>query len=160
MALPWVFPVKEPRALRLVRPFRLVAALALALSAGGLAVAVARKAPSPKPPAAAPAEIVQASPPPPWLRVEYGALLDRRRLTHSGEPVGALLNRLGGRPFPSPGERAEDALLFCPELVPPRNRVVQKRSGNLQRLGRSESLFTKFSSLVGKHAPGSDAVRD
>ena len=58
------------------------------------------------------------------------------------------------------GERAEDALLFCPELVPPRNRVVQKRSGNLQRLGRSESLFTKFSSLVGKDATGSDAARD
>jgi hypothetical protein len=58
------------------------------------------------------------------------------------------------------GERAEDALLFCPELVPPRNRVVQKRSGNLQRLGRSESLFTKFSNLVGEDATGSDAARD
>jgi len=50
------------------------------------------------------------------------------------------------------GERAEDALLFCPDLGPPRNRVVQKRSENLQRLGRSESLFTKFSSLAGARA--------
>ena len=58
------------------------------------------------------------------------------------------------------GERAEDALLFCPELVPPRNRVVQKQSGTLQRLGRMESLFMKFSPGAGGGAPGPDAPRD
>ncbi|HEX5043277.1 MAG TPA: hypothetical protein VFV75_10250, partial [Candidatus Polarisedimenticolaceae bacterium] len=30
-----------------------------------------------------------------WITVEYGALLDRRELTHSGEPVGMLLGRAG-----------------------------------------------------------------
>ncbi len=47
-----------------------------------------------------------------WLRVNYGALIDGRRLTHSGEPVGAMLDRLGGRPFPSGSERREDALAY------------------------------------------------
>ena len=40
----------------------------------------------------------------PWIRVEYGALVDGRKLTHSGEPVGVLLRRLG--------ERREDALAY------------------------------------------------
>ncbi len=31
-----------------------------------------------------------------WIRVEYGALVDGRKLTHSGEPVGVLLARLAG----------------------------------------------------------------
>jgi hypothetical protein len=30
-----------------------------------------------------------------WVTVEYAALLDRRELTHSGEPVGVLLGRQG-----------------------------------------------------------------
>jgi len=29
-----------------------------------------------------------------WVRVDYGALVDGRKLTHSGEPVGVLLSRL------------------------------------------------------------------
>ena len=32
-----------------------------------------------------------------WVRVEYGALVDSRRLTHSGEPIGLVLQRLAGR---------------------------------------------------------------
>ncbi|HEX5043276.1 MAG TPA: hypothetical protein VFV75_10245 [Candidatus Polarisedimenticolaceae bacterium] len=36
-----------------------------------------------------------ADPPGDWITVEYGALLDRRELTHSGEPVGMLLGRAG-----------------------------------------------------------------
>ena len=47
-----------------------------------------------------------------WIRVDYGALVDGRRLTHSGEPVGVLLQRLGGRPMPAAGERREDALAY------------------------------------------------
>lgn len=46
-----------------------------------------------------------------WVRVDYGALLDGRALTHSGEPVGLALSRLSGRPMPPPGERPEDAQL-------------------------------------------------
>ena len=40
---------------------------------------------------------------PRWVCVEYGGLVDGRRLTHSGEPVGVLLQRLGDR---------EDALAY------------------------------------------------
>jgi len=43
-----------------------------------------------------------------WLDVDYGPLVDRRQLSHSGESVGALLDRLGGRPVPTPGERPAD----------------------------------------------------
>jgi len=48
----------------------------------------------------------------PWVRVEYGALVDVRKISHSGEPVGVLLARLGGRPMPAAGERPEDALTY------------------------------------------------
>lgn len=47
-----------------------------------------------------------------WVRIDYGALIDGRKLTHSGEPVGVLMTRLGGRPMPAPGERREDALAY------------------------------------------------
>ena len=40
----------------------------------------------------------------PWIRVEYGELIDGRKLTHSGEPVGILLARLA--------EQREDALAY------------------------------------------------
>jgi hypothetical protein len=43
------------------------------------------------------------------------------------------------------GERADDVLLFCPSLDPPRNRIVSRRSPELERLGINESLFTPFS---------------
>lgn len=39
-----------------------------------------------------------------WTRVDYGALVDGRRITHSGEPVGLLLSRLA--------QGAGDALTF------------------------------------------------
>ncbi len=45
-----------------------------------------------------------------WVRVDYGSLVDRRRPSHSGDPIGVLLDRLGGRPFPTGGDRPEDAL--------------------------------------------------
>jgi hypothetical protein len=57
-----------------------------------------------------------------WVEVGYGPLVDLRRLTHSGDPVGRLLDRLGGRPFPAaPGERPDDAAihrLLDPVLEP------------------------------------------
>jgi len=66
-----------------------------------------------------------ASPPesgaPKWLRVEYASLVDGRKLTHSGEPVGALLRRLGGRGRPPAGTKGDDALalrLLDPVLEP------------------------------------------
>jgi hypothetical protein len=43
-----------------------------------------------------------------WAIVEYGELINARQLSHSGEPVGLLLNRLGGRPVPPPGQRQGD----------------------------------------------------
>jgi hypothetical protein len=57
-----------------------------------------------------------------WVEAGYGPLVDRRQLTHSGESVGRLLDRLGGRPFPaSPGDRPGDAAthrLLDPILEP------------------------------------------
>ena len=44
------------------------------------------------------------------------------------------------------GERADDLLLFCPALQPPRNKVVRKNAENLHRLERPpENIFTAFS---------------
>jgi hypothetical protein len=40
------------------------------------------------------------------------------------------------------GERATDWLLHCPELTPPRNRVVARTDPALERLGKVESIFT------------------
>lgn len=57
-----------------------------------------------------------------WVDVGYGSLVDRRELTHSSEPVGSLLDRLGGRPFPATvGDRPGDAAthrLLDPILEP------------------------------------------
>ncbi len=56
-----------------------------------------------------------------WLRVDYSALVDTRRLSHSGESVEVLLQRLGGRPLPVGGERGADRLahvLLDPLLEP------------------------------------------
>jgi hypothetical protein len=46
------------------------------------------------------------------VRVDYRGLVDQRKLSHSGDPVGVLLERLGGRPLPAEGERREDALAY------------------------------------------------
>jgi hypothetical protein len=46
------------------------------------------------------------------------------------------------------GERADDALIFCPTIQPPRNRVVQKFA--LQPLGTRENIFTTFSPTASK----------
>jgi len=61
-----------------------------------VALAAAKKPPEPSRPA--------------WLRVEYGTLVDARRITHSGEAVGAILARLGGRARPPDGDRSADGL--------------------------------------------------
>jgi len=47
-----------------------------------------------------------------WVEVDYGAIVDGRRLSHSGESVASLIESLGGRPFPPPGERPADALAY------------------------------------------------
>lgn len=43
-----------------------------------------------------------------WRVVDYSALVDGRQLSHSGEPVAALLKKLDGRPLPPPGQRPAD----------------------------------------------------
>lgn len=43
-----------------------------------------------------------------WVRLDYGAIVDRRQLSHTGEAVGDLLRKLDGRSAPVPGERADD----------------------------------------------------
>ena len=45
-----------------------------------------------------------------WIQVDYSGLVDRRALSHSGESVGVLLERLEGRPVPPPGERPGDRM--------------------------------------------------
>ena len=58
------------------------------------------------------------------------------------------------------GEHSVDALLFCPGIEPPRNRVIPKNSRSLKRLGRLESVYTMFSPGAGGGAAGPDAARD
>jgi hypothetical protein len=50
------------------------------------------------------------------------------------------------------GERHDDLLLFCPELQPPRNRIVKNSTGNVERVGITESIFTRFSSRAASAA--------
>jgi len=79
------------------------------------AFALAALAPVAKPPIGSPKS------PKSWVFVDYGTLVDRRRLTHSGDSVGTLLERLGGRPRPPLTERSETALshrLLDPILEP------------------------------------------
>jgi hypothetical protein len=42
------------------------------------------------------------------------------------------------------GQRANDVLLFCPALPPPRNRVVRTAEAHLTPLGRRENVYTAF----------------
>ncbi len=42
------------------------------------------------------------------------------------------------------GERRDELLVFCPELPPPRNRIVKNNAGNVERVGVKESIFTRF----------------
>jgi serine/threonine protein kinase len=51
------------------------------------------------------------------------------------------------------GERQDDLLLFCPDLQPPRNRIVSKQT-NLTPTGVTESIFTRFSKQPGAPGPG------
>jgi len=88
-----------------------VSGLLLLASAGVLGTAASRKPAEPGESSKRTATTPEAGSPR-WLRVDYGAVVDRRELTHSGEPVGVLLDRLGGRGMPPEGERADDALAF------------------------------------------------
>ena len=45
-----------------------------------------------------------------WMTIDYGEIVDRRQPTHSGEPVGVVLDRLDGRILPDPGDRPQDLL--------------------------------------------------
>ena len=42
------------------------------------------------------------------------------------------------------GDRGDDLLVFCPELQPPRNRIVTNGAGSVERVGVRESIFTRF----------------
>jgi hypothetical protein len=50
------------------------------------------------------------------------------------------------------GERRDDLLLFCPELQPPRNRIVKNTAGNVERVGVRESIFTRFGGRAARPA--------
>ena len=54
-----------------------------------------------------------------WVRVDYGALIDGRRLTHSGEPVGVLLSRLAQGPGDALAYRLLDPILELYAFVLP-----------------------------------------
>ncbi len=55
-----------------------------------------------------------------WLTIDYASLVDRRTPTHSGEPLGRVIDRLAGRPRPAAGARessdAADHALIDPLL--------------------------------------------
>ena len=56
-----------------------------------------------------------------WIEIDYSGVVDLRRLSHSGESIEMLLDRLGGRGLPPPGERPADRLphvLLDPLLEP------------------------------------------
>ena len=58
---------------------------------------------------------------PAWVAIDYGAIIDGRRLTHSGEPLSTVLARLDGRALPRAGDRPGDLLahrLLDPLLEP------------------------------------------
>jgi hypothetical protein len=80
---------KRLRSLRRGRRLAVLAA-AVAFAAAGLAPAVAAATG--------------------WTEVDYGALVDGRRISHSGESIEALLARLDGRGVPPAGERPGDRL--------------------------------------------------
>jgi hypothetical protein len=42
------------------------------------------------------------------------------------------------------GERGDERLLFCPELAPPRNRVVRKDAAGLQHIAAGEHMFSRL----------------
>jgi hypothetical protein len=60
-----------------------------------------------------------------WVEVDYAALIDRRQLSHSGEPVGELLRRLGNRAAPSATSSARATLALLDPLLEPYAFVLQ-----------------------------------
>ena len=100
----------------------LLASASLALVPVFLWAFAAGPSPSSAGSSGAPADVAAGSPPATaWGQVDYGPLVDRRQLSHSGEPVGVLLARLQGRPYPRAGERPEDvrdSMLLDPLLEP------------------------------------------
>ena len=96
-----------PRAVRRLAPPRIflaAAALALLLLPAGAAPAPPGRAPAASSGPGAAGSASAAG----WMEVDYAALVDTRRLTHSGESVGMVLHQLGGRPYPAPGEGGQD----------------------------------------------------
>ncbi|MCU0230185.1 MAG: hypothetical protein MUC67_02280, partial [Acidobacteria bacterium] len=92
-----------------------VTLLALVAAAGALPTLSSAAAPAPSAAGAAPASG--------WLVLDYGPLVDRRQPTHSGEPIGMVLDRLGARPrpdgsVPGDGVDAADHSLVDPLLEP------------------------------------------
>ena len=83
--------------------FPLVLALLVAVVVGtGLSPRAA--AASPAPPVASPSTAPAApAPAAGWIVLDYRPLVDLRQPTHSGEPLGLVLERLGGRPRPGAG---------------------------------------------------------
>jgi hypothetical protein len=54
------------------------------------------------------------------------------------------------------GERTADLLLFCPQLDPPRSRMVQNDRTNVHRPGLRENIFTRFSAVAEKGRPAAE----
>lgn len=66
-------------------------------------------------------QVVGTNSTPGWVVIDYSEIADLRRPTHSGDSIGAVLRRLGGRPRPLPGERPADEIdhrLIEPLLEP------------------------------------------
>jgi hypothetical protein len=63
--------------------------------------------------AAAAAQPVTAQQAEGWTVVDYASLVDGRQMSHAGDPVGRLLEKLGGRTFPPAGQRPGDGALYA-----------------------------------------------
>ncbi len=126
---------------------RLPLVLALLVAVVGRRRAVARAAAaSPAPPAASPSTAPAApAPAAGWIVLDYRPLVDLRQPTHSGEPVGLVLERLGGRPRPGAGSPratssdagdAADHSLVDPLLEPYGVRAGRRRRRHRRRRRR------------------------
>src|SRR5437867_3106041 len=61
---------------------------------------------------------------PDWVQIDYSALVDRRRLSHSGESTGTLLTALEGPPVPPPLLPRRAAHLTLPSGSPRRPALL------------------------------------
>ncbi|MDH3285281.1 MAG: hypothetical protein OEQ13_11115, partial [Acidobacteriota bacterium] len=86
-----------------------------ALRAAAVLIALCAAAPAPMVSAPSGTDVVE------WADIDYRVLVEPRQLSHSGEPVALLLDKLGGRPRPPAGQRRADAVhhsLLDPLLEP------------------------------------------